>query len=132
VTLVVDASALVAYLTGGEHAEQVRARLLEPGQALWAPHLVDAEVGHVLRRETLAGELGATTARAALEDLSDLPLRRASHRGLLARAWSLRENLSYYDALYVALAELLRARLLTLDGRIAGAPGIKASILHVA
>jgi predicted nucleic acid-binding protein len=129
--LVVDASALVAYLTEGEHVEQVRAQLLAPGQALWAPHLVDAEVGHVLRRETLAGELAPTAARAALEDLSDLPLRRASHRGLLGRAWALRENLTFYDALYVALAERLRATLLTLDGRLAAAPGVKARVLHV-
>jgi predicted nucleic acid-binding protein len=129
--LVVDASALVAYLTEGEHSEQVRAQLLKPGEVLWAPHLVDAEVGHVLRRETLAGELGSAAARAALEDLSNLPLRRASHRGLLARAWALRENLSFYDALYVALAERLRATLLTLDGRIAGAPGVGATILHM-
>lgn len=129
--LVVDASALVAYLTEGEHAEQVRAALLQPGQVLWAPHLVDAEVGHVLRRETLAGELGVGAARAALEDLSDLPLRRVSHRGLLVRAWALRENLSFYDALYVALAERVRAALLTLDGRIAGAPGVRATVMHV-
>jgi predicted nucleic acid-binding protein len=129
--LVVDASALVAYLTEGEHAEQVRAQLLRPGQVLWAPHLVDAEVGHVLRRETLTGELGARAAHAALEDLRDLPLRRVPHRGLLARAWALRENLSFYDALYVALAERVRATLLTLDGRIAGAPGVRATVLHV-
>ncbi|HEV2998261.1 MAG TPA: type II toxin-antitoxin system VapC family toxin [Solirubrobacteraceae bacterium] len=129
--LVVDASALVAYLTTGEHAEEVRTHLLAPHEALWAPHLIDAEVGHVLRRSVLTGELGASTARSALVDLADLPLRRAPHRGLLPRAWALRENLSFYDGLYVALAERLRARLLTLDGRIAGAPGIRASILHV-
>ncbi len=129
--LVVDASALVSYLTTGEHADEVRTHLLAPYEALWAPHLVDAEVGHVLRRGVLCGELGATTALAALGDLADLPLRRASHRGLLARAWALRENLSFYDGLYVALAERLRATLLTLDGRIAGAPGVRASILHV-
>lgn len=130
--LVVDASALVAYLTTGEHAEAVREHLLAPDEVLWAPHLVDAEVGHVLRRGVLAEELSATAARGALEDLTDLPLRRASHRGLLARAWALRGNLSFYDGLYVALAERLSASLLTLDGGIAGAPGIKASILHVA
>jgi len=121
--LVVDASALVAYLTSGEHAEQVRTHLLTPYEALWAPHLVDAEVGHVLRRSVLA--------REALEDLADLPLRRASHRGLLGRAWALRENLSFYDGLYVALAERLRATLLTLDGGIAGTPGVRASVLHI-
>jgi len=129
--LVVDASALVAYLTSGEHAEEVRTHLLTPYEALWAPHLIDAEVGHVLRREVLAGELGASAAREALDDLADLPLRRAAHRGLLTRAWALRENLSFYDGLYVALAERLHATLLTLDGRIAGAPGIRAGVLHV-
>jgi predicted nucleic acid-binding protein len=129
--LVVDASALVAYLTSGEHAEQVRAHLLAPYEALWAPHLVDAEVGHVLRRGVLAGELRAGAARAALDDLADLPLRRASHRRLLVRAWALRENVSFYDGLYVALAERLRATLLTLDGRLAGAPGVRASVVHV-
>jgi predicted nucleic acid-binding protein len=129
--LVVDASALVTYLTTGEHAEEVRAHLLQPHEALWAPHLVDAEVGHVLRRGVLADELSAAAARTALEDLADLPLRRASHRGLLPRAWALRKNLSFYDGLYVALAERLSATLLTLDGGIASAPGVKASILHV-
>jgi predicted nucleic acid-binding protein len=129
--LVVDASALVAYLTTAEHGEAVRVHLLQPYEALWAPHLVDAEVGHVLRRGVLADELTATAARGALEDLADLPLRRAPHRGLLARAWALRQNLSFYDGLYVALAERLGAKLLTLDGGIAGAPGIKANILHV-
>lgn len=129
--LVVDASALVAYLTSGEHADAVRTHLLSPYEALWAPHLVDAEVGHVLRRGVLAGELGAGAARAALEDLADLPLRRSSHRGLLERAWALRANLSFYDGLYVALAERLRATLLTLDGSIAGAPGVRVNVLHV-
>ena len=129
--LVVDASAVVAYLTGGEYSEQVRARLLRPREILWAPHLVDAEVGHVLRRETRTGELAVAAARAALEDLADLPMRRVPHRGLLLRAWALRENLSFYDGLYVALAERLHATLLTLDGRLAGAPGVKASVLHV-
>jgi predicted nucleic acid-binding protein len=129
--LVPDASALVAFLTGGENAEEVRTQLLKHGRALWAPHLVDAEVGHVLRRAVLVGELAQSAASAALEDLGDLPLRRASHRGLLARAWALRRNLSFYDALYIALAERLRAPLLTLDARIAGAPGVRAQVLSI-
>jgi predicted nucleic acid-binding protein len=129
--LVLDASALVAYLTGGEHAERVRAELLKARRALWAPHLIDAEVGHVLRRAVRAGELAPDAAHAALDDLADLPLRRAPHRRLLPRAWALRENLSFYDALYVALAERLRAPLMTLDGRLAGAPGVQAEVLHV-
>jgi predicted nucleic acid-binding protein len=125
---VVDASALVGYLAGGEHADVVRARLLGHVESLWAPHLIDAEVGHVLRRAVRVGELQATTARAALEDLADLPMRRAAHVGLLGRAWALRRNVSFYDALYVALAEVLDLPLVTLDGRLAGAPGVRAEI----
>lgn len=63
---VLDASVLVAYLAGGEYAEQARARLLRGHNALWAPHLVDAEVGHVLRRSVLAGAVRPSRARAAL------------------------------------------------------------------
>jgi predicted nucleic acid-binding protein len=125
---VVDASVLVEYLAGGEHADEARARLLAGVEGLWAPHLVDAEVGHVLRRGVRAGELRATTVRAALEDLADLPLRRAGHVGLLDRAWALRGTVSFYDALYVALAEVLGVALVTLDARLAGASGVRAEI----
>jgi predicted nucleic acid-binding protein len=125
---VLDASALVEYLADGEHAEQVRARVLARETSMWAPHLVDAEVGHVLRRAVRAGEVSARTAHAALEDLADLPLRRAAHVGLLERAWALRQNVTFYDGLYVALAERLGIPLVTLDARLAGASGIRAPI----
>lgn len=125
---VLDASALAEYLAGGAHAAQVRARLLRDSEALWAPHLVDAEVGHVLRRAVMYGELQAGVAKAALTDLAELPLRRAGHVGLLERAWSLRANVSFYDALYVALAEHLDMALVTLDARLGGAPGVRAPI----
>lgn len=124
---VVDASVLVAYLAGGE-AQGAGDRLRASGEPLWAPHLVDAEVGHVLRRGVLAGELRPGRAKSALADLADLPLRRSGHRGLLERAWALRANVSFYDGLYVALAERLDVPLLTLDRRLAGAPGIRATI----
>jgi predicted nucleic acid-binding protein len=125
---VVDASVLVEYLAGGEHAEQARRRILSEPRALWAPHLVDAEVGHVLRRAVLAGEIAAGAARAALDDLADLPLRRAAHVALLERAWALRGNVSFYDALYVALAERLDLPLITFDARVAGAAGVRAVV----
>ena len=125
---VVDASVLVEYLAGGERADLVRERLLSAESGLWAPHLVDAEVGHVLRRAVVAGEVSAATASSALEDLAALPLRRAAHVGLLERAWTLRANVSFYDALYVALAELLELPLITLDTRLANATGVRAEI----
>ena len=129
---VVDASVLVEYLAGGEHAPEARRRILgDPGR-LWAPHLIDAEVGHVLRRGTLAGELSAKRARGAVQALADIPLRRAPHHALLQRAWSLRANVSFYDGLYIALAERLDLPLLTLDARLARAPGMRADVEVIA
>lgn len=129
---VVDASVLAAYLSGGEHSAPARARLLGGDGGLWAPHLVDAEVGHTLRRLVLGSELGARAARQALDDLAGLPLRRVPHVGLLERAWALRANVSFYDALYVALAERLRLPLITLDARLARVRGTRAVIVAVA
>ncbi len=125
---VLDASVVVAYLTGGEYADEARAALLDDPLRNWTPHLVDAEVGHALRRLVSADELRPGDAREALADLADLPLRRAGHRGLLRRAWELRANVTFYDALYVALAERLDVPLITLDARLSAAPGVRAAI----
>ncbi len=129
---VLDASVLVEYLAGGEHAQEARRRILLDPDRLWAPHLIDAEVGHVLRRATLAGELSASAARGALQALAEVPLRRAPHRVLLQRAWGLRANVSFYDGLYIALAERLGLPLLTLDARLAAAPGLRAGVEVIA
>jgi predicted nucleic acid-binding protein len=126
---VLDASVLVEYLAGFERVDAVRAHLLADAGALWAPHLIDADVGHVLRRAVARGEVRPDVARAALDDLARFPLRRAAHIGLLDRAWELRENVSFYDALYVALAERLDDPLLTLDARLATATGVRAEIV---
>jgi predicted nucleic acid-binding protein len=125
---VVDASVLTEYLAEGEGMEVARRRLLADRATLWAPHLVDAEVGHALRRGVRRGEVSAEVAAEALEDLISMPLRRVRHRELVPRAWELRENLSFYDALYVSLAELLEHPLVTFDGRLAGAPGMRIEV----
>jgi predicted nucleic acid-binding protein len=57
-----------------------------------------------------------------------LPLERAAHRPLLTRCWELRENVSVYDAAYVALAEALDVVLLTADARLVRAPGIRCRV----
>jgi predicted nucleic acid-binding protein len=129
---VLDASVLVEYLVGFERGEEIRARILADASALWAPHLVDAEVGHVLRRAVARGDVAPAAAAAAVFDLARFPLRRAAHVGLLDRAWALRANVSFYDALYVALAERLDEPLLTLDARLATASGVNATIVVVA
>jgi predicted nucleic acid-binding protein len=120
---VVDASVAVTALIRGEHADWAEQQLSAAGtgRSLWAPHLIDAEVGQALRRRVAARKLRDDNALAALSRLVGLPLRRIAHVDLLGRTWELRHNLSFYDGLYVALAERLQMPLLTLDGRLAKA-----------
>lgn len=120
--IVVDASALYEVLIGGKLAEPVRAVLLNDADHA-APEVVDAEVLSVLRRDEAAGRVDMTTAALAAHDLRDWPADRFGHRGLLDRAWELRHTVRIMDALYVALAEALDATLVTLDRRLAAAPG---------
>jgi predicted nucleic acid-binding protein len=127
---VVDASVAVTALIRGEYADWAEEQLSAAGtgRALWAPHLIDAEVGQALRRRVAARKLPDSHASAALSKLVGLPLRRIAHTDLLDRVWDLRQNLSFYDGLYVALAERLDAPLLTLDGRLAKAAKISTQI----
>jgi predicted nucleic acid-binding protein len=125
--IVVDASVLATALADDESdGDAARARLR--GASLVAPELIDLETASVIRRQFRAGMLSERRARLALADLVDLPLRRESHRHLLARCWELRDNLSVYDAAYVALAETLDVVLLTADVRLAEAPGPRCEI----
>lgn len=121
-TLVVDASVVVAALvddgTDGAWAEAV---LLSDDLA--APHLMPAEVANILRRAKQAGDVSADTASLAHGDLLDLRVELVPYAVVASRAWALRENLTLYDAWYVALAELLEADLATLDARLARATG---------
>lgn len=120
--IVVDASVLVPALADdGPDGDRARDRLRQ--DALAAPELVDLEVESVLRRTLDMGALDLRRARLALDDLVALPMSRAPHTPLLARCWELRDNLTTYDAAYVALAEALDTVLITADARIAGAPG---------
>ena len=125
--IAVDASVVaVALADDGPDGDQARARLR--GERLTAPELVDLEVTSVWRRQVRDGAMDARRAALALADLTALPLRRAPHRALLARCWDLRDNLTVYDAAYVALAEALEVTLLTGDGRLARATGPRCHI----
>jgi predicted nucleic acid-binding protein len=126
--IVVDASALLEALLRTPAAEAVEKRLFAARQTLHAPHLLDVEVAQVIRRYAAAGDIDQERGRAALADLGDFPLRRYPHAFLLPRVWELRNNLTAYDAVYVALAEALDAPLLTRDRRLATAAARHARV----
>lgn len=125
---VLDASALVLALSGKTDAASVlRARLLKIRRH--APHLIDAEVGNVLRRHERAHRLSADEALHALRAARALVDHRYPHVGPLGElAWTWRHNVSFYDALYVALAVLLNLPLITADVRLSRAPGLPCTI----
>jgi predicted nucleic acid-binding protein len=130
--IVLDASTVVEWLLRLPRAGLVEERLSREAESLHSPHLLDVEVAQVVRRLAAQGVVSAERGRQALEDLADLDLARHPHEVLLPAIWQLRENLTAYDAAYVALAEALDAPLLTLDARLAGAPGHRAIIDVVA
>jgi predicted nucleic acid-binding protein len=121
--IVVDASVVVEVLLGTAAGRAAADRLFARGESLHAPALVDVEVAQAIRRYAAIGELRPARAREAIRDLEDLPMTRYPPVDLLARIWELRHNLTAYDAAYLALAEALRATLLTRDGGLASVRG---------
>jgi predicted nucleic acid-binding protein len=125
--IVVDASVLAPALADdGDDGDRARERLR--GEDLAAPELIDLEVLSTLRRAARAKRLDEDRSLQALTDLAAIPLRRVPHLPLLGRVWQLRDNLSAYDASYVALAEALGTVLVTADGGIKRASGINCEI----
>lgn len=125
--LVIDASCLYEVVTGTSLADDIGRRMIDDAD-LAAPHVVDVEVLSVIRRDHLAGRLDQTAADLAVEDLRDWPGERFGHRGLLERAWDLRQNVRGWDAVYVALAEALDGTLLTTDRRLGRVQGLRCRV----
>ena len=125
--LVVDTSAVLAALTATDPPAGLLERLAGDGD-LHAPHLVDTEFLHALRRMTIGGHLTEDRAADARTDYADFALTRYPHQPLSDRVWQLRHNLTAYDATFVALAEALDTRLVTCDARLAAASGHHASV----
>jgi len=119
--IVIDASALLEVLLHTPLGAAIEARLLGTLEALHSPHLLDVEITQVIRRFVMAREIEAERAQAALDDFMGFPIWRHPHGFLLPRVWALRNNFTAYDAVYVALAEVLDATLLTHDRRLATA-----------
>lgn len=128
--IVLDTSAMVEFLVGSDHvAERVRARMA--GQKLAAPHAVDLECASTLRGLVHGGKLPPDEGERALQLLGRTDLKRYSHVPLLERIWQLRQNMWPYDAAYVALAESLEADLVTVDGKVEKAPGIRCTVRNL-
>ena len=128
VAIVVDASALAFCLLGTSQPHRSLRRRLA-AETCHAPHLVDAEMGNVLRRRVLRGELPAAQAQVLLFAAAPLIDHRYEMTGRLGQAaWTLRENVSFYDALYVALAAALSVPLLTGDARLSRAPALPCAV----
>jgi predicted nucleic acid-binding protein len=126
--IVIDASAMLEFLLQTPLGARAEARLFRGRDEFHAPHLLDVEVTQALRRLVRSGDVTSARAAEALADLADLDLHRHAHVDLLARAWQLRENVTAYDAMYIALAEALDATLITCDAPLAGTPGHRARI----
>ena len=126
--IVVDASSITEFLLQTPLGLRVEARLFRDADQLHAPHLLDVEVVQALRRLVRAGDVPPARADEALDDLAALAIRRHSHFDLLGRAWELRDNLTAYDAMYVALAEATDSVLVTCDGQLGATPGHTAQI----
>lgn len=125
--IVVDASAVVDLVVRDPTNPALRARL-RTDEDLHAPHLIDVEVTQALRRLVASGRLSDDRASDARADAAELPILHHPHRALVERAWELRHNLTVYDGVYVALAELLPAPLVTCDAHLAHSSGHGAEI----
>lgn len=116
--IVLDASAAIDWLLQSPAGQQIENRIYAHNEPLAAPHLLDVEVTQVLRRLAREGKISAPRGEQAIDDLMDLRITRYPHFVLLPRVWQLRHNLSAYDAVYIVLAEALRATLITRDTRL--------------
>lgn len=126
--IVVDACVILELLLATSKAAVIEKRLFDTGETLHAPHLLDVEVAQVLRRYYRFEDVSQQRGEQALRDLADLPIERYHHTVFLPRIWELRDNITAYDAVYIALAEALFAPLLTCDSKLANAPGNRALI----
>lgn len=125
--IVIDNSALVEAILGSGPRSEAVVRRIER-ERLAAPELIDVEAVSTIRGLVRGGKLSQDRGDVAIRALAVFPVERVSHRGFVERMWELRDNLTAYDAAYVALAEGLDTSLVTGDSRLAGAPGIRCVV----
>ena len=125
---VLDASAVLELVLGTRSGMEILRRTADPRVSLHSPEVVDLEVLSALRQYELASITPPQRVAQAIDNLSDLDLRRHRHGPILPRIWSWRYNLTSYDAAYVTLAEVLDAPLLTTDARFARVPQLPVPV----
>lgn len=127
-TLVVDASVVVAALVDSDEMGRWAEEVLLSGH-LAAPHLMPVEVANILRRSVRGGDVSGDSASLAHADLQDIRVELFPYGAVASRAWDLRDNLTLYDAWYVAVAEMLDAELATLDRRLTRAARTRCGLV---
>jgi predicted nucleic acid-binding protein len=120
--IILDASAAIEWLLRTGKGLRIEAEIFTR-HTLHAPHLLDVEIAHALRRYTRDREVTEAGAKELLQTFTDLRIVRHGHMPLLGRVWELRHNLTAYDAIYIALAEFLAVPVLTCDAKVASAQG---------
>ena len=125
--IVVDTSAVITALVGRPPNHALSSRLSDDTD-LHAPHLIDIELIHALRRLVLNGNLSEDRASDVRVDFADISIMRYPHLPLADRIWALRHTITAYDAAFVALGEVLDVPVITCDARLASAIGHSADI----
>ena len=126
--MVLDASGAIEFLLNTAPGRRLAERLADDREAVCVPHLIDIEIVQVLRRYVLRGGLSSERAALALSHWRDMDVERYPHEPLLGQIWALRDNVSAYDAVYVALAQTLSTVLVTGDRRLTRVPGLEARV----
>lgn len=126
--IVVDASAMTELLLQTALGSRVETRLFRDGDELHAPHLLDVEVLQALRRVVRKKDTEPARVEEAIQDLLLFGIVRHPHDHLLGRAWQLRDAVSAYDAMYIALTEALDATMVTCDSPLGSVPGHSARV----
>jgi len=126
--MVLDASGAIEFLLDTARGRKIGARLADDAEVVHAPHLIDIEIAHVLRRYVLDGTFDEGHAVRTLGHWRQFDVERYPHEPFLDRVWGLRDNVTAYDAVYVALAGALGEPLVTADRRLAGSPGLNVRV----
>lgn len=100
---------------------------LGTGDALFAPAHLDVEVVSALRGMARHNPTLLAAVPSALRHLAEFPIRRMPLAPLLPRMWELQDNITPYDAAYVALTEHLGGTLVTADAKLATASGARCT-----